>query len=93
MDITSQSGRINIMTKVYATLSIDDIDATLSATATQDSYDVQGSPTWLTFEDMRVESIAILGVDVDPKALPPALLANVCDLADEWLEESAWEAL
>jgi len=79
--------------RVYATLSIDDIDATLSATATQDSYGVQGSPTWITFEDMRVESIAILGVDVNPKALPDALLANVCELADEWLEESAWEGM
>jgi len=81
------------MKRVYATLSLDDIDATLSATATQDSYDVQGSPTWVTFENMRVEAIAILGVDVNPKALPPALLANVCELADEWLEESEWQAM
>lgn len=81
------------MTKVYATLSIDDIDATLSATATQDSYDVQGSPTWTTFEDMRVESIAILGVDVNPKSLPDTLIAKICELAYEWLDESNWEGM
>ena len=82
------------MTKrVYATLALDDIDATLSATATQDSYGLQGSPTWVTFEDMRVESIAILGVDVNPKALPDTLIAKICELADEWLDESNWESL
>ena len=81
------------MKRVYATLSIDDIDATLSATPVRDSYDVHGPIEWTTFEDMQVESIAILGVDVDPKALPKELLANVCDLADDWLEESAWEGM
>ena len=93
MDITSQSGRINIMTKVYATLSIDDIDATLSATATQDSYGVQGSPTWLTLEDGKVESLEILGVKVDPATLPGKLIYTILDLADEWLEESDWQAM
>ena len=82
------------MTKrVYATLALDDIDATLSATATKDSYGVQGSPEWITLEDMRVESIAILGVDVSPKALPDTLIAKVFELADEYLDESNWESL
>ena len=82
------------MTKfVYATLLIYDIEATLTANATQDSYGVQGSPTWVTLEDMRVETIAILGIGVNPKDLPPELLSRVCELADEWLEYSAWEAL
>ena len=82
------------MTKrVYATLELDDLSATLSATATLDSYGVQGSPTWVTFEDMRVESIAILGVDVNPKTLPDTLIAKVFELADEWLDESNWESL
>ena len=82
------------MTKrVYATLALDDITATLSATATLDSYGVQGSPEWLTLEDMRVESVEILGQDVKPSALPDDLLAEICEQADEWLEESDWEAL
>lgn len=80
-------------TTVYATLALDDIYATLSATATQDSYGVQGSPTWLTLEDMRVEALAILGVDVNLSALPDTLIAKVFELADEWLDESNWESL
>ena len=79
--------------RVYATLELDDLSATLSATATLDSYGVQGSPEWLTLEDMRVESVEILGQDVKPSALPDDLLAEICEQADEWLEESDWEAL
>lgn len=82
------------MTKrVYATLTLDDIEATLSATATQDSYGVQGSPTWVTFEDMRVESVSILGVEVNPGVLPASVTTAICEQADEWLEGSAWEGM
>ncbi len=82
------------MTKrVYATLELDDITATLSATATLDSYGVPGSPDWVTLEDMRVESVEILGQDVNPKALPFNLLVEIYEQADDWLEYSAWEAL
>ncbi len=82
------------MTKrVYATLELDDITAQLSATPTLDSYDLPGSPQWLTLEDMRVESVEILGVDVNPKALPSMLLGEICDQANQWIEESAWEAI
>lgn len=82
------------MTKrVYATLELENITATLSATPTLDSYGVPGSPDWITLDDMRVESVEILGQDVNPKALPFNLLAEICEQADEWLEYSAWEAL
>lgn len=81
------------MKRVYATLVLDDLFATLSATATLDSYGVPGSPEWVTLEDMRVESVDILGVDVNPKALPGELLAELCEQADEWLENSDWEGI
>lgn len=79
--------------RVYATLELDDLSATLSATPTLDSYGVPGSPDWITLEDMRVESVEILGQDVKPSALPSDLLAEICEQADEWLEHSDWEAL
>lgn len=81
------------MKRVYATLELDDLSATLSATPTLDSYGVPGSPDWITLEDMRVESVEILGVDVNPKALPFNLLTEICEQADDWLEESDWEAI
>ena len=82
------------MTKrVYATLELDDLSATLSATPTLDSYGVQGSPTWVTLEDMRVESVEILGVDVKPSVLPDDLLAEICEQADDWIDESDWQAI
>ena len=82
------------MTKrVYATLELDDLSATLSATPTLDSYGVPGSPDWVVFEDMRVESVEILGQEVKPSALPRELLTEICEQADDWLEYSAWEAL
>lgn len=81
------------MTRVYATLELDDLSATLSATATLDSYDVPGSPQWVTLDDMRVESVEILGQDVKPSALPRDLLAEICEQAEDWIEENAWEAI
>ena len=81
------------MKRVYATLALDDITATLSATPTLDSYGVQGSPEWITLEDMRVETVEILGRDVKPSALPDDLLAEICEQADYWLEIGAWEPM
>jgi len=82
------------MTKrVYATLELENITAQLSGDATQADYGVHGSPTWLEIENMAIESLEILGQDVNPRALPQAVLTEIYYAADEWLEESDWQAM
>lgn len=78
---------------VYATLDLEEISATLRATASRCDYGVPNSPTWVELEDMAVESVSILGVDVDPKALPKALLGAICECADDYLDVNDWEGI
>lgn len=79
--------------RVYATLELENIVAELSGTATQCDYGVPRSPTWVEIEDMAIESLEILGRDVSPKALPQGVLTEIYSAADEWLEESDWQAI
>ena len=81
------------MTLVYATLEIDNITVQLSANPVLDSYGVPGSPEWITFEDMQIESLEILGLEVNPNALPSALVSEIYQQASDWIDESDWQAI
>lgn len=62
-----------------------EISAFFTAEATLNDYGVWGSPRWWEVDERTVEinSLEILGVDVDPSQLPPSLQTAILDLADE----------
>jgi len=65
----------------------DDIPIEVSFVAETEAtdYGVPGSPTWHEVRDdtVEVQTLEILGVDVDPAALPKDLLAAIMELSDE----------
>jgi hypothetical protein len=46
-------------------------------------YGVPGSPKVDELVDVEVTSVSILGVEIDPATLPPALFGEITHLADE----------
>jgi hypothetical protein len=66
-----------------ATVSTDCITVVFEANLVQTDYGVPGSPVWDEVEDVEIDSLEILGVEVDPKTLPTALVNAILRLADE----------
>jgi hypothetical protein len=66
-----------------ATVSIDSITVAFSADMVKNDYGVPGSPVWDEATNITVESLEMLGVEVDIKTLPPALQSAILDLAAE----------
>ena len=82
------------MASGYATYSGEEVEARFSASAVQTDYGVPRSPVWTEFEDIEIEEVTILGVKVDPKALPPDLVEAIRALANELefeVEEPAYD--
>ena len=74
---------------VKATYSGEDFDVTFTANTERSDYGVPGSPVWDEIVDVEIDSVAFLGVDVDPKTLPKQLINNLLEYADE-LELDDW---
>jgi len=77
--------------RVTATVNYNDISATFSATMVKDDYDVPGSPTWRSPEDIELEQVEILGVCFLGKkelaTLPDRLVDQIYDVMLESLGE------
>jgi hypothetical protein len=71
------------MSEVYGYYSGNEITVHFTATAYENDYGVRGSPVWLEYEDFRIDSLEILGVDVNPDTLPGPLVAAILELVDE----------
>lgn len=67
-----------------ATYTGDDIRVTFRTRMERSDYGVPGSPTWWepVTDQAEIEDLEILGVAVDPKALPRDLVVAIYDLAD-----------
>lgn len=72
-----------------ATYELEDMVITFEAYMERNDYGVPGSPVWYEPSDVEVVAVEILGVDVDPKVLPKALVNEMLSYADE-IEAEEW---
>lgn len=68
-----------------ATYSGEEVEVTFSCEMEVNDYGVPRSPVWVEPDPSttRIETLTILGVSVDPKALPSDLVGAIHALADE----------
>lgn len=74
--------------RVEALVNLEEISVWFSAKPEMTDYGVPRSPTWVEYEDIRVESVEILGVEVKPSSLPVELQEALLELSSE---VDAWE--
>lgn len=61
----------------------EELEVAFSASGVLSDYGVDRSPTWIEWEDIEIEGLAILGHKVDPKILPAELVEAIRELADD----------
>jgi hypothetical protein len=66
-----------------ATYAGEEIYVVFTANMVRSDYGVRGSPVWYEPEDHDVESISILGIDVNINDLPDALQNAIMELTQE----------
>jgi hypothetical protein len=68
-----------------ATYSGEELNVTFQAQAERCDYGVEGSPVWYEVNPDSIEILHfdILGIDVDPRILPPELQAAIHALSNE----------
>lgn len=71
---------------VTASHETDELQVTFSGHQTETDYGVPRSPRFNEVSDITVESVALLGIPIDPDHLPDQLLTELRELADdlEW---------
>ena len=74
--------------RAEAILATDDVYAVFSANMVQTDYGVPRSPTWWEPEDIKLESLEILGVKVPTTRLPSDLENKLYEMI---YEEGEWE--
>ena len=70
---------------VTATYSGEELNVTFQAQAERCDYGVEGSPVWdeVNPDTIEILTFDILGIDVDPRILPPELQAAIFALCNE----------
>lgn len=70
---------------VYADYPGEDIEVRFSAQTEKADYGVPNSPVWheVDPDTIKIESLTILGVDVDPKDLPFVLQNAIIELSND----------
>ena len=68
-----------------ATYSGEELNVTFQAQAERCDYGVEGSPVWdeVNPDTIEILHFDILGIDVDPRILPPELQAAIYALSNE----------
>jgi hypothetical protein len=68
-----------------ATYSGEELNVTFQAQAERCDYGVEGSPVWdeVNPDTIEILHFDILGIDVDPRVLPPELQAAIYALSNE----------
>lgn len=61
----------------------DQITAQFNGRAVKADYGVPGSPVWEEVEDIEIQSLEILGIEVNPSDLPNALQTAIIELSDD----------
>jgi len=74
-----------------ATYNTEEMTIVFSADMDRNDYGVQGSPVWYEPTNIEVDTVEILGVDVDPKCLPKDLIHELLAYADE-IDSDDWDA-
>lgn len=69
-----------------AKYSGEEIEVEYSCRLEKSDYGVRGSPVWDEVEDLEIETVTILGVEIDHKKLGEEFEARLLELADdlEW---------
>ena len=60
----------------------EEVEVLFTATGVVNDYGVPRSPTWIEWDDVRVDDLTILGVAVDVSKLPVDLQEAIYALAD-----------
>jgi len=70
---------------VYADFPGEHIEVRFSAQTEKADYGVPGSPVWheVDPDTIKIESLTILGVDVDPTSLPAVLQNAIIELSED----------
>ena len=70
---------------VQATYSGEELSVTFVAQTERSDYGVPNSPVWdeVIPDSIEILHFDILGIDVDPRVLPPELLAAIFALSNE----------
>lgn len=69
--------------KAYATYKGENLWIEFSADASLDDYGVPGSPTFLSFDNITIESLAIDDEEVDLTSLSPEAIDAYIELAED----------
>lgn len=67
----------------FATYEGEELRATFTGCATRADYGVPRSPVLAEIEEIEIQSLEILGLEIDPAQLPGPLVARVLALANE----------
>jgi hypothetical protein len=70
---------------VQATYNGEELSVTFVAQTERSDYGVEGSPVWdeVNPDTIEILHFDILGIDVDPRVLPPELQAAIWALSNE----------
>lgn len=71
----------NVPLAVIATCTTDDVEITYRGISIKEDFGVQRSPNWRQVEDITIDSLKVLGVEVDPSILPKELQTNILELS------------
>lgn len=66
-----------------ATYNGEEITIQFTARLVREDYGVAGSPSWMEPHDIEIDSVEILGHEIDFSTLPEALRAHFLELADD----------
>jgi hypothetical protein len=71
--------------ELEATYSGEELSVTFVASTERCDYGVEGSPVWdeVNPDSIEILHFDILGIDVDPRILPPELQAAIFALSNE----------
>lgn len=71
-----------------ATVETEDMTMVFTATMERNDYGVSGSPVWYEATDIELDSLEIMGYEVNLKALPKELVGDLVaeygDTIEDW---------
>ena len=77
----------NTTDRASASWTGQELEVSFSASMEQNDFGVPGSPVWDEPREISIDAVTILGVEVDPKALPDLVQDKIMALVSEveWL--------
>jgi len=75
-----------------ALVNFEDVSVWITATPELNHYDVPGSPVWIEYVNPEIDSLEIMGIDVDPLKIPKDLYEVILSEAMDTVEDDTWES-